>query len=835
MKVPLNWLRDYVPLNLSVPELIDRLTIAGLEVGSVRLFGLPKPEGLRTKLDEPGPVWEADKVVTAQILGVDKHPNADKLKLVQLDYGAGTPKQVVTGAPNISVGDKGQKVVLGLTGCRFFDGHTTPKGIKELKPAELRGVPSDSMVMSNFELGISDEHEGIILLEDEAPVGKPLAEYMGDAVLEIDILPNMARCLGMVNVAREVAALTGATSCVPEPNPKTHLKSIEGRVKIQIDDPKLCGRYAAILIENVRIKPAPGWMKRRLIYSGVRSISNIVDITNYVMLEFGQPLHAFDYDVLVQRAGGKPPTIIVRPAKAGEVLKTLDGVDRTLAPENLVIADEKGAIALAGVMGGAETEVSDKTTTILLESANFDYVSIRRTARQFDLFSEASTRFSRGIHTEVAKTAALRAAELMQQHADGTVLSGIADSYPAPTPGQTISLKRSEIRRLLGLEIPPKEVERILTALNFTLAPQGEEGWQVTAPPYRTDIQAGAADLIEELARIQGYDRIPATMLSGELPPQKNQTTLAREERVRDLLATLGLQEIITYSLTGKELEAKLGITGEYVELKNPVAPERAVMRKSLLPGLLTVAEQNLRHAPSARLFELGPVYLPDAKNLLPTEPRRLSIVLAGHRAVAAWDDVQGQKPREVDFYDLKGIVESLFAQLHLDGVKYLHVPDVSFLHPARSAEVKLGDESLGVFGELHPKTAIGLGVKDKKVLVADLNLEAILAKIPERFAFQPVSSFPPALRDIAVIVDENVTNEKVVAEILTAGGTLLKRATLFDLYRGDSIPSGKKSLAYALCYQSNEGTLADKEIDKAHKKVEDRLKHVLKASIRGQ
>jgi phenylalanyl-tRNA synthetase beta chain len=408
MKVPLNWLREYVALPTSVPDLIERLTIAGLEVGSVRLYGLPKPDGLRTKVEEPGPEWERDRVVTAQILGVEKHPNADKLKLVQLDYGTGTPKQVVTGAPNISVGDQGQKVVLGLTGCRFFDGHVQPKQIAELRPTQLRGVPSDSMVMSNFELGISDEHEGIILLDPEAPVGKPLVDYIGDTVFEIDILPNMARCLGMVNIAREVAALTGSSARIPEPQPKLSPDSVVGKVKIQIDDPNRCGRYSAILIQNVKIGRSPDWLVRRLQYSGIRNISNVVDITNYVMLEHGQPLHAFDYDLLVKRAGGKAPTIIVRPAREGEILKTLDGMDRKLSPENLVIADEVGAIALAGVMGGAETEVNDQTQNILLEAANFDYVSIRRTARQFDLFSEASTRFSRGIHTEVVKTAATR-------------------------------------------------------------------------------------------------------------------------------------------------------------------------------------------------------------------------------------------------------------------------------------------------------------------------------------------------------------------------------------------------------------------------------------------
>ena len=591
MKVPLNWLRDYVTLSTSIPDLVDRLTISGLEVANVRLIGLPVPEGLRVKQTEIGPVWDKDKILTAQVLAIEKHPNADKLKLVQIDFGTGTPKQVVTGAPNISVGDKGQKVVVGLTGCNYFDGHATPKGIKELKPSVLRGVPSDSMVMSTFELGVDEEHEGIILLDDDAPVGQPLADFMGDAVLEIDVLPNMARCLSMIGVAREVAALSGNATTVPVPTPTYSAESIEGKVKVEIADAKLSARYTAMIIRDVKIGPSPWWMRTRLTYAGMRPISNIVDITNYVMLEYGQPLHAFDYDVLVQRAGGKSPTITVRPAKPGEKLKTLDGQERTLTPENLLIADTAGPIALAGVMGGAETEVSATTKNILLESASFDFVSIRRTSRQFNLFSEASTRFSKGIHTEVVKPAAQRAAQLMHLHASGAVLQGMVDNYPAPLAAQVILLKKSEIRRLLGIDFPDAEVERILGALQFTLKKEGDLGWQVTTPPYRTDIQAGQADLIEELARIYGYDRLPATLLSGELPPQRANRPLQLEERTRDILASAGLQEVMTYSLTSRDREAPLGQNGlPYVELLNEISPERKVMRRSVLSSVLEVA-----------------------------------------------------------------------------------------------------------------------------------------------------------------------------------------------------------------------------------------------------
>jgi phenylalanyl-tRNA synthetase beta chain len=406
MKVPLSWLREYVDITISIPELVERMTLAGLEVASVRFVGLPIPEKLPVKVEEPGPTWQRDKIIVGEVLKVEQHPNADRLTLATVNYGAVEPKVVVTGAPNIKVGDKGQKVIVALSGSVLFDGHSEQKVLRELKPTKIRGIPSDSMVCSAYELGISEEHEGIILLDGDAAVGTPLADYMGDVVLEIDVLPNMARCLSMIGMAREVAALTGQALKAPKTTLPTGAAPIDGKVRVVIENPKLCARYAAMLIKDVKIGPAPGWMQRRLTNAGMRPISNLVDITNYVMLEWGQPLHAFDYDALVKRAGGKVPTITVRSARPGEVLITLDNQKRELTGDNLVIADQAGPIALAGVMGGLETEVSDKTTTILLESANFDFVSIRRTMKAFNLPSEASARFSRGIHPDIVQPAA---------------------------------------------------------------------------------------------------------------------------------------------------------------------------------------------------------------------------------------------------------------------------------------------------------------------------------------------------------------------------------------------------------------------------------------------
>ena len=844
MKIPLTWLRDYIDITLPPAQLIERLTLAGLEVASTRVLGIPVPEGVRVKPEERGPVWDRDKIFIAEILSVEKHPNADKLKLPTVTWGEGRVKQLVTGAPNINVGDKGQKVVLALTGSILFDGHSAERKLSELKPTTIRGLPSDAMVCSLLELGVSDnkdDHTGIILLEDDAPVGMPLADFMGDIVLEVDVLPNTARCLAMIGVAREVAAITGAKLKLPPASLPTNGEPIDGQINVQIEDPKLSARYAAALIKNIKLGPAPGWMQRRLLYAGMRPISNIVDITNFVMLEWGQPLHAFDYDVLVKRADGKTPTIIVRPAHAGEILVTLDKQERKLSPEHLVIADTKGPIALAGVMGGFETEVSDTTKNILLESASFDFVSIRRTYRHFDLPSEASARFSRGIHPETVKPAIERAADLMRQYANGSVCQGLVDCYPAPRPPQVIDFNTEQMDRLLGFKIEPTEALRILRALEFKVESAGANAYKVTVPTHRLDVQEGTADLVEEIVRIYGYDRVPTTLLSEPLPKQQANEPIVFEEKVRDILVDCGLQEVICYSLTTPEKEARLQtkkaeftIPGHpaYVRLKNPISSERDVMRQSVLASVLEIAESNLRNTEDVRLFEIGFVYLGKDSQTLPDELRKLAIVIAGNRTQEFWGG--GTKDKDpLDFFDLKGVVEALASDLHLSGVQYKLV-DTDFLHPAKSACLLLGESVLGVFGELHPKVAQAYNLGERTVLVAEFDVDALQAATPVRFSYTPVPRFPAALRDIALVVDEAVIAERIVGEIRTAGGDLLSGVRLFDLYRGNQIPAGTKSLAFALSYQAADRTLADKEIDKAHKKIEDRLKQVLKATIRG-
>jgi phenylalanyl-tRNA synthetase beta chain len=836
MKIPLNWLRDYIDLTIPVAELVERLTIAGLEVSGVRMLGLPAPEGLRVKSEDVGPVWDREKIVVARVVKVEKHPDPEviKLKLPTVDYGQGRTMTMVTGADNLKVGDAGQKVILALAGATLFDGHATPKVLKELKPGKIRGVPSAAMVCSSLELGIDEEHAGIIILEDSAPVGVPAADFMGDIVLELEVLPNMARCLSLLGVAREVAALTGQHLKLPPHEAQAGGDAIEGQVKVVIADPKLSRRYSAMLIKGIKVGPAPGWMQRRLSYAGMRPINNIVDITNYVMLEWGQPLHAFDHDVLRQRAGGKAPTITVRPARDGEVLKTLDGNERKLTPNMLVIADVAGAIALAGVMGGAETEVSATTTNVLLESANFDFLNIRRTMRELNLPSEASVRFSKGIHPQLVRHAAERAADLMRQHTGGTVSRGIVDAYPAPLPPRPITLTMSEVRRILGIELPLEECARLLRTLEYQVETVDPQTLRATEPEHRLDIQEGSADLIEDLVRLYGYDRLPATLLADALPPQATNEPVVFEERVRDVMINLGLQEVINYALTTPEREAPLGLAGrEYVRLQNPVSSERVVMRQSVLASVLDVASLNLRQCSDVRVFEVGAVYLPREGALLPDEPRRLALVLCGRRQPEFWGDSLQQSP-PLDFSDLKGVMEGLVDALHLTGVNCEPVRTPA-LHPARAAALVVDGKTIGTFGELHPRVAEFYGLGERQVLAGELDLEALRAAVPARHLYEPVPRFPAALRDVAVIVEEAIPAARIAAEIQAAGGDLLHGLRLFDVYRGDNIGAGVKSLAYALTYQAADRTLTDKEVDRAHKKIEDRLKHVLKAQIRGK
>jgi len=849
MKVPLSWVRDFVDITLPTPELALKLTLAGLEVEGIQTIGLPMPDGQgeglpghRNEIKLSGLSWDSEKIVTAAVLEVMPHPNADRLVLCRLDDG--TQEHIVlTGAPNLypykgqGTLEKPLKVAYAKEGARIYDGHQPGQVLTTLKRAKIRGVESYSMICSEKELGISDEHEGVILLDENAPVGVPLADYMGDAVLDVSIIPNVARAASMLGIAREIAAITGQPLRSPDYTVQAEGPSIEGKAAIEIRTPELNPRFVAGLVTGMEIGPSPYWVQRRLRLAGMRPINNIVDATNYVMLETGQPLHAFDYDVLVQRAGGKALTIITRTAEPGERLTTLDGVEHQLDPFNVLVCDTAGALSIAGVMGGLESEVNDHTRSVLLEGAAWNFINIRRTATTQKLMSEAAYRFSRGVHPAMAERGVLRGLRMMHDWAGGTVHVGLVDNYPLPPEDPTVEVTPAHVRRWLGIELQPAEIAEMLRRLEFHVEIDGETV-RAKTPDHRLDIGSGiigVADVMEEIARVYGYDRLPETMIDSPLPPQGGDPNLQKEERIRDLLVNLGLQEVATYRMTTPEREARRfppsapGDDRPYIQLANPIASDRTVMRHSLIASVLEVVERNVRMRERIALFEMGPVYLAAEGELLPDEPLYLAVALTGPRDLPAW---QAADTSPMDFYDLKGILSDLFEGLHLEGVRWEPADHPTF-HPGKSAQIFLGERQVGVMGELHPLVAGQYELPATPVLLAEVNVQTLIEAIPERYTIRPVPIFPPVLEDLALVVDEALPAARVEEAIRQAGGKAVTDIRLFDIYRGGQIGPGKKSLAYSLTYQAADRTLTDSDAAQIRQRIVRRLEQDLGAKLR--
>jgi len=798
MKVSLSWLKDYVDIKITVDELARKLTMAGTEVKAWQVVGGS---------------WE--NVFIGQIKAIDPHPNADRLTLPTIDLGT-EQQTVVCGAPNLKLGDK---VVFARVGARLVDAHTGQSFT--LKLAKIRGVVSEGMVCSERELGISDSHEGIMVLPAEAPVGKPLADYMGDVILDLDITPNRPDCLSVIGIAREIAALTGEKVHLPDDDYNESDTTIDSQVSVEIADPDLCPRYSASLVRGIKIGTSPPWMQQRLIAAGMRPINNIVDITNYVMLEYGEPLHAFDYD---QIRGKK---IIIRRAKKGEVMVTLDGNKRALLPNMLVIADTERAVALAGVMGGYDSEVTDDTTNIFLEAASFNPASIYETGHSLGLPSEARLRFERGISAGVAIPALKRATQLLVEIGGGQAAKGFIDAYPGQKKAAPVRLRASEAKRLLGVDFSVKQMKDTLVALGFEVKAGGSAELLAIAPYWRSDVSL-EEDLVEEVARIIGYDEIPITMLSQSLPPQDPSPMLKLKPRVSRILADYGFQEVITFSMMGGEALNKLSPQSqpsELVRLANPMTAEQEYMRPTLRANLLSALEANLRHEEKGvRLFELGRVYLNREKDL-PNEPEIVCGVVVGPRFEPSW---RGGN-EALDFYDAKGIVEGLFGQLGIEAV--FEAGSDESLHPFKQAAVVVGGKRLGVVGGLHPKVADAFEITEE-VYLFEVDLTALLPLTLEHKMFQPISRFPAVVRDMALVVDTSVTNAQIQA--IMRGFSLVTDIALFDLYSGEQLPAGKKSLAYRISYQSPEHTLTDDEVNKVQQQILNKLSKQLGASLRG-
>jgi phenylalanyl-tRNA synthetase beta chain len=849
MQVPVSWLREFVEIDIPVELLAERLTLAGLEVASITYIGVPQGfvEGVRWPVSSHL-VWNREKIVLGAIREVKPHPDADRLVIALVDYGGAEPEQTVTGAPNLyeykGIGplDPPLWTPFAMEGAEVWDGHSDEPKRMVLKEKKLRGVPNRCMVCSAKELGISDEHEGIMLMENPRGIapGTPLQDVLGDVILEIELTPNMARNYSILGVAREVAALLGKPVRPPAFDYLAEGAPITGQVAIEIREPELNPRFTLALLRATQVRPSPQWMQWRLTLCGQRPINNIVDVTNYITFEIGQPLHAFDYDKLKARAGGKVPKIITRLPEPGETIETLDEVLRELQEHNILVCDEAGVLSIGGVIGGAETEIGDTTTNVLLEAANWNFINIRRTMQSQKVNTDAGVRFSRGVHPSQALLGVQRGIELMRQTGGGQVAAGMIDEYPLPTPAVTVDLYMSEVERISGMAFTTQQVTDILTHLQFTVVVEGDV-LHVTAPDFRMDINTdpyvGQADLIEEITRIYGYDRIPDTIITDAMPPQWTNVALEREERARDILVALGLRENISYRFTTPEREAQLNPhqRGEvshagYVELANPLAADRSALRHTLLISLLENARGNLRYTARQQVFEVGNVYFAREDGALPDEPRRLGLLITGPRRAAAW--THDEPGANVDFYDFKGIVEGLLDGLKISGASYSRGSHPS-LHPGRSALLSVGGQEIGSFGELYPLVAQTFELTTAPVFVAEFDLDALLGLVDELYTAQPLPVTPPVYQDIALVVNGETSAADVEAVILKAGGSLLKAARLFDLYTGDPIPAGQKSLAYNLVYQADDRTLTDKEVAKVHRRIMQAVERELDATVR--
>jgi len=818
MKVSLKWLRDYVDIKLAPEELAERLTMSGLEVKSIQAIG---------------GTW--DNVVIGEVIAVNPHPNADRLKLATVDLGT---EQVTTvcGAPNIELG---QRVTFAHIGARLIDPHTGEAIV--LKPAKIRGVVSEGMVCSEKELGISDSHEGILVLPTEAPIGAPLSAYLGDVIFDLDVTPNRPDCLSVIGVAREIAVLTGE----PLRLSPIHYEELEGSIdsfaSVDIAEPDLCPRYCASLITGIKIASSPSWLQQHLNSCGMRPINNVVDVTNYVMLEYGQPLHAFDYHKLKGRQ------IIVRRAGNGETIATIDGTKRALNPDILVIADKEEAVAVAGIMGGLDSEVTDKTDTILLESANFNQATIRRGCSHLQFQSEASIRFDKGLNSELPLLPLKRATQLLLELAGGKAAKGIIDVYPGKSEPKPILLTAREGERLSGLKVNINGILKVLKALGFECQ-ETNSGSQisVSVPYWRSDVKC-SADLVEEVVRIIGYEKIPITRLGSPLPQQKSKLSPSAQqsnlkEKSRNILTGFGFQEILTYSLVSLEKLQKLSLKLELkippLKVANPMTREQEFLRTSLRAGLLSTLSHNQKFEQAGvRLFEIGKVFLPqhppviasEAKQSqeereLPQEKEMLCAVLSGTRAELSW---QADK-EPLDFFDAKGVVENLLNQLGLKAS--FDIGDDEILFPGRGANIIVEDDKVGIVGDVHPRVAQAFELSNTICLV-EVDLEKLLTKITGTKEYQPIPRFPSVTRDIALVVDEQVSYRK--AEEIIQSFPLVTQVTLFDLYRGKQIPDGKKSFAIRIIYQSPSYTLTDEEVDQTQEQMLVRLHQELGATLR--
>jgi phenylalanyl-tRNA synthetase beta chain len=797
MLLPINWVKNYVDVDMDINELADRMTMTGSKVEEVMT--------LRR---------EISNVVVGKILSVERHPDADKLVVCQVDVGMETI-QIVTGASNVAAG---QLIPAAVHGAKLPGGVTIKRG-------KLRGVESQGMMCSGEELELKDsdypgaEINGIMILQEDYPLGMDIKDALdlGGDVIDFEITSNRPDCLSVVGMAREVAITTGKTWFMPDITVKPGVGNIQNELKVQVENAQLCPRYMARVVKDIRIGPSPQWMRRRLAAAGVRPINNIVDITNYVMLELGQPMHAFDLDKVEGRQ------IIVRTARPGETIVTLDDKPRELTTDMLVIADAKKPIAVAGVMGGANSEITGETKQIVFESALFKGTSVRLTSKALGLRSESSGRFEKGLDINMALTAVDRAVQLVQELGAGTVAEGRIDVLGASTEKRKLTVKWNRINELLGLQLSAEEIKDILIRLGMEIAVDGENMTAIV-PTYRNDIE-GVADLAEEAARIYGYDRIPMTLMEGSASRGTKTERQVLIDSVKQALTGMGMYEAITYSFTSPTIYESIGIKDNEkfpmaVKIANPLGEDQSIMRTTMLPNLLEVLSRNYnRRQESCSIFEINPVFLPKSLPLTDLPDEVLTLAM-------------GQYGADSDFYSLKGKIEAIVSLLGLDSKISFQAAKHPALHPGRTAEVLIDGTSIGVFGEVHPLTADNYQM-DIRILVAELNLHAMLDMADTNRQHKALPRYPAVTRDLALVVEKKVLAAQILDIIRKAGGHILEDVYLFDIYEGSQIPEGYKSMAYALTYRASDRTLKDDEVNKAHKKILDMLEKETGAKLR--
>ena len=806
MKASLQWMNEYVPLDLNRPaqELADELTQAGIPVEEV----LSMDPGLK-------------KIYTGKIIEITKHPDADKLQVCQVqclsEDGEEITKQIVTAATNVAVG---QIVPVAYHKSRLADG-------TEIKKGKLRGVVSEGMFCSVAEFGISsdlvrpEESQGIYIFPEGTPIGLDIKEalMLDDTVYEFELTANRADCFSMVGLSREFGIMTNQKALFPVIMVNENGESIEGKASVAIEAHDLCTRFTSRLVTNVTIEPSPLWMQNRLRNSGIRPINNVVDVTNYVMLELGQPMHAYDYDCVADH------TLIARRAKAGETLTTLDGNERELNESMLIIADTKGPIGVAGVMGGLTSEVTDKTTNVLFEAAVFNGPSIRRTSKALGMRSEASGRFERGVNHKYTAYAIDRAAQLLQQICPSCKVSvGVIDVYPEPVEQRTVTFTAEQINDYLGTSIEKDRMVDILTKLEFGITESGDT-IEALVPTWRDDV-TGMPDIAEEVARIVSYDNIEPTipvavLSSGGMTPKK-----ALTKEVTHYLAHAGLSQIITFSFMHKDGLTNMMLPegdNRYtaIPILNPISEEFPYMRTTLVPAVIEAAKRNIaQQNKDLWLFETANVYEPKTLPLteVPHERPMACGIMMGKVTEAAWNQAQ----RDTDFYDVKGVVDGLLAKLGLTQYD-IQPSSESYYHPGVSAHYTVNGVTIANYGELHPQVVKNFDLSGK-VYMFEIDLEAVLSIIVPPFRYQSFSKFPGTSRDLAIVAPVSVTSGDIVALIKEHGGEYLESVSIFDVYEGEHIEAGYRSLAYNLQFRSMEGTLNDEDIDGAIQAIIDAL-----------